>query len=198
MTPSRAALLVVDVQRDFCPGGVLPVERGDKVVPALNRIIGAFEDMGLPIFFTRDWHPPNHISFNGRGGPWPPHCVQGTRGAEFHPDLLIPPDAKIISKGNNPQLEAYSSFQGTGLEARLRRAGVDEIFLGGLTTDYCVKESVIDARRGGFSVEVLRDCIRPVDVKPGDGARALKEMLKAGAKLTTSSEAIKRLASTQQ
>jgi nicotinamidase/pyrazinamidase len=192
------ALLVVDVQQDFCPGGALAVEHGDEVVPCLNRTIETFERLGLPVFFTRDWHPPNHISFKAQGGPWPPHCIQGTKGVEFHPDLKVPPHAAIISKGDNPTIEAYSGFQGTNLEARLRRAGVGEVFLGGLTTDYCVKESALDARRGGFAVSVLADCIRAVDAKPGDGARALIEMQRAGANLTTSSEAIKRLASTQQ
>ena len=194
----RAALVVVDVQRDFCPGGALAVRYGDQVVPRLNRTVEAFEKAGFPLFFTRDWHPPNHISFRSRGGPWPPHCVQGSRGAGFHPDLLVPEGAVIISKGDEPSKEAYSGFQGTDLEARLKRLGVEQVFVGGLATDYCVKETALDARRAGFAVEVLKDCVRPVDVRPGDGAKALKEMRKAGAKLTTSSKALDRLASTQQ
>jgi nicotinamidase/pyrazinamidase len=185
-------LLVVDVQNDFCPGGALAVKKGDKVVPRLNKAIAAFARAGLPIFFTRDWHPPNHISFRDQGGIWPPHCVQGTIGAGFHPDLAIPDGATIISKGDKPSAEAYSGFQGTDLERRLKRAGVKEVFLGGLATDYCVKESCLDALQRSFRVNVLRDCVMAVNVKPGDGAKALREMRRAGAKLTTSQAAIKR------
>ncbi len=188
----------MDVQNDFCPGGALAVEHGDEVIPGLNRIIGFFEVQGLPIFYSRDWHPPNHISFKAQGGVWPPHCVQGTSGAEFHPRLRVLPGAVVISKGDNPLAEAYSTFQGTDLEVRLKKLGIDEIFLGGLTTDYCVRDSTLDARRGGFSVVILEDCTKPVNVKPGDGARALADIGKSGAIITTVSEAIKRLASTQQ
>jgi len=194
----RAALLVVDLQRDFCSGGALPVKNGDQVVPEINRIINGFDRHSLPIFFTRDWHPPNHISFKSQGGNWPPHCVQGSTGAEFHPALRIPLGAAVISKGDVPKEEAYSGFRGTDLETRLRKLGVEEIVLCGLTTDYCVKESALDALRAGFKVSVVRDCIRAVDVKPGDGAMALSAMKKAGAKITASSSVIKQLASTQQ
>ena len=194
----RPALVVVDVQVDFCPGGALAVKNGDEVVPGLNRVIEAFERRSLPIFFTRDWHPADHISFRSRGGAWPPHCVQGTPGAEFQPSLKVPAAAVIISKGSSRDVEAYSGFQGTDLEERLRRLGVDEIFLGGLTTDYCVRESTLDARKAGFSVTVMKDCTRAVDTRTGDGDRALADMRKAGAKLATSSEALKRLAGTQQ
>jgi nicotinamidase/pyrazinamidase len=189
---------VVDVQVDFCPGGALAVDHGDDVVPGINKTVDAFERLGLPLFFTRDWHPPNHISFKAQGGAWPPHCVQGTKGAEFHPDLGVPSGAVIISKGNKPSAEAYSGFQGTDLEARLKRLGVDEVFLGGLTTDYCVKETALDARRAGFAVDVLEDCVRAVDSKPGDRGRALAEMRRGGASMTTSSAVIRLLASTQQ
>lgn len=193
----RLALIVVDVQVDFCPGGALAVRFGDQVVPRLNSAIRNFEGSGLPVFFTRDWHPPDHVSFRSEGGPWPPHCVQGSPGAEFHPGLCVPPDAVVISKGDRPSEEAYSGFQGTDLEARLKKLGVAELFIGGLATDYCVKETALDALRGGFSVEVLEDCIRPVDVRPGDGAKALLEMQKAGAGLTTSPKAVERLAGAQ-
>ena len=186
-------LLVVDVQNDFCPGGALAVKNGDKVVPRLNKTIGAFAKAGRPIFFTRDWHPSNHISFRDQGGIWPPHCVQGTIGASFHPDLFIPRGATIISKGDKPNVEAYSGFQGTDLQSRLKKAGVGEIFLGGLATDYCVKESCLDAIRAGFRVNVLKDGVKAVNVKSGDGARALKEMRGAGANLITSQNAIKRI-----
>ena len=191
------ALLVVDVQRDFCPGGALAVKGGDEVVPGINRVIEWFERAGLPIFFTRDWHPPNHISFRGQGGPWPPHCVQGTAGAGFHPLLRIPPGAVVISKGDDPRAEAYSGFQGTDLEGRQKGMGVDTIFIAGLTTDYCVRESTLDARHAGFGVEVMRDCIRAVNLRPEDGERAVSDMRSAGATLTTSSDVIKKLASTQ-
>jgi len=152
----------------------------------------------LPIFFTRDWHPADHVSFRSRGGIWPPHCVQGTPGAEFEPGLIIPKAAVVVSKGDSKDEEAYSGFQGTGLGERLKRLHVDAIFLGGLTTDYCVRESALDARKAGFSVIVIRDCTRAVDVRQGDGERALADMLRAGAKLAESSDVIRRLASTQQ
>jgi nicotinamidase/pyrazinamidase len=168
------------------------------VVPRLNRVIELFERQSLPIFFTRDWHPADHISFRSRGGIWPPHCIQGTPGAEFHPGLRIPVAAVIISKGGSRDEEAYSGFQGTDLEERLKSLGVDEIFLGGLATDYCVRESTLDARKVGFSVTVMEDCTRAVDAKPGDGDRALAEMRRMGAKLVASSEVIRRVASTQQ
>jgi nicotinamidase/pyrazinamidase len=188
----------VDVQNDFCPGGALAVKNGNKVVPRLNKDIAAFAKAGLPIFFTRDWHPPNHISFRNQGGIWPPHCIQGTIGAGFHPDLDIPRGATIISKGDKPSAEAYSGFQGTDLESRLKKAEVKEIFLGGLATDYCVRESCLDALRAGFKVNVLKDCVKAVNVKPGDGARAFKEMRGAGANLTTSQTAIRRLGVTHR
>jgi nicotinamidase/pyrazinamidase len=194
MNHTKAALIVVDVQRDFCPEGALAVNDGDKVVPLLNEVVEAFSKAGLPIYFTRDWHPPNHISFTSQGGPWPQHCVQDTLGAEFHPDLKVLPGAIIISKGDKPMVEAYSGFQGTRLEGALKEAGVEELFIGGLTTDYCVRESVKDARSAGFGVSVLDDCVRAVDVKEGDGAKALDEMEKMGARLTNSSEAINLLA----
>ena len=168
------------------------------MVPRLNRVIEAFEHRGLPIFFTRDWHPDDHISFRSRGGIWPPHCVQRTSGAEFHPDLRIPATTVIISKGSSRDAEAYSGFQGTDLEERLKRLRVDKIYLGGLTTDYCVRESALDARKAGFSVTVIEDCTRAIDAKPGDGDRAFADMRRAGAKLATSSEVVRQMASTQQ
>ena len=194
----RAALLVIDLQRDFCPGGALAVKDGDEVIPGINRIIDIFDRLDLPIFFTRDWHPSNHVSFKSRGGVWPPHCVQGSAGAEFHPALRIPLNAAVISKGDSPKKEAYSGFQGTDLEIQLKRSGVEEIFLCGLATDYCVKESALDALRAGFRVSVIQDCIRAVNVKPGDGEKALSDMKKAGARMTASSSLFKQVASTQQ
>ena len=161
-------------------------------------MVAACERFGIPVYYSRDWHPSNHISFKARGGPWPPHCVQGTSGAEFHPSLSVPLEAIVISKGDDPNAEAYSAFQGSDLEKRLEEAEVDTIILGGLTTDYCVKETTIDARRAGFGVEVLKDCTRAVNVRPKDGEKALAAIQRAGAKLTTAAQAIKQLASTQQ
>lgn len=190
MTPTKAALVVVDVQRDFCPGGSLAVKDGDKVVPRLNKVIEAFSAAGLTIFFTRDWHPQNHMSFKAQGGPWPPHCVQGTSGAQFHPSLNIPKNSVIISKGGKPNQEAYSGFQGTNLAERLNALGVLEIFLGGLTTDYCVKESSLDAIKAGFKVNVLEDCIKAVNVHPKDGELAIHTIVQEGARMISSSDAI--------
>jgi len=186
VTQTKTALVVVDVQRDFCAGGSLAVKDGDKVVPGLNRVINAFTKATLPIFFTRDWHPPNHMSFKARGGPWPQHCVQGTQGAEFLRNLKVPSNAVIVSKGTDSDLEAYSGFQGTDLGRRLKELGVEKIILGGLTTDYCVRESTLDALAIGLKVDVLEDCIRGVNVRPGDAERALREIVTKGAKLTSS------------
>lgn len=192
------ALIVVDVQNDFCPGGALGVAGGDQVVGPLNRTIDAFIKAGLPVFFTRDWHPTNHISFNSRGGPWAPHCIQGTKGAEFHPDLLVPSSATVVSKGGNSDREAYSGFQGTDLAERLTGLGVREVVLGGLTTDYCVKQTAADAIQAGLRVRIMEDSIKPVDLHRGDGEKALSQLRQQGATISTSSEEIRRLASTQQ
>jgi len=193
----RAALLVVDLQRDFCPGGALAVKDGDSFVPKVNKVIAAFERASLPVFFTRDWHPPNHVSFRGRGGIWPPHCVQGTPGAGFHPSLKLPLDAVIVSKGDDPGTEAYSGFQGTDLEARLKQLKVAKVVLCGLATDYCVKETARDARRARFAVDVMRDCIRAVNAKAGDGEKAVSAMRRMGAKFTTSTAVARKLESAE-
>ncbi|GAB6065392.1 nicotinamidase [Aquifex pyrophilus] len=178
----RDALIVVDMQKDFMPGGALPVPDGDKIIPVLNEYIKLFEEKGLPVFFTRDWHPPNHISFKGHGGIWPPHCVQNTEGAKFHEELYIPKDNKfIISKGTSQDFDAYSGFQGTILESLLRERGVRRIFVGGVATDYCVKNTVIGGLNLGFEAIVLEDAIKGVDVNPGDVERAIEEMLLRGA-----------------
>ncbi len=178
----RDALVVVDVQRDFMPGGALPVPRGDEVVPVLNEYIALFEKRGLPVFLTRDWHPEDHISFQGYGGIWPPHCVQGTEGAEFHPDLRIPSDNKfVISKGTSRDFDAYSGFQGTVLESLLRERGVRRVYVGGVATDYCVKNTVLGALNLGFQAVLLLDAVRGVDLNPGDVERAVEHMLSEGA-----------------
>ncbi|SHK23125.1 nicotinamidase [Thermocrinis minervae] len=179
---SRDALIVVDMQVDFMPGGALPVPEGDKIVPRLNEYIKAFSSMGLPVFFTRDWHPEDHISFKGHGGVWPPHCVQDTPGAQFHPDLFIPLDNKfIVSKGTSRDFDAYSGFQGTVLDQLLRERGVKRIFVGGVATDYCVKNTVIGGLNLGYTTFLLLDAIKGVDVNPGDSEKAIQEMLERGA-----------------
>ncbi|KYH42764.1 MAG: hypothetical protein AYL33_000860 [Candidatus Bathyarchaeota archaeon B63] len=179
---SEDALIIVDVQRDFCSGGALPVPEGEKIIPTLNRYIKKFSEAGALIIATRDWHPPNHVSFVKYGGPWPPHCVQGTPGAEFHPDLKLPRNIKIVSKATSADKEAYSGFNGTGLGAELRKAGIRRVFVGGLATDYCVKSTVLDALSLGFETVLLLDAIKGVNVNPGDSEKAINEMLKRGAR----------------
>lgn len=178
-------LLVTDIQNDFLPGGSLAVAGGDEVVPVLNRYIGEFVAHALPVYATRDWHPPQHCSFHAQGGPWPVHCVTGTHGAEFATTLTLPPDTTVISKAILPEREAYSSFEGTDLDSRLRATGIRRLFIGGLATDYCVLNTVRDARRLGYEVLVLADAIRAVDVQPGDGQRAEAEMASLGARRIT-------------
>jgi nicotinamidase/pyrazinamidase len=175
------ALVVVDVQNDFLPGGALAVPRGDDVVPALNRIAAAFGERGLPVVASRDWHPADHCSFRSRGGPWPPHCIAGTAGAELSPGLSLPAGAVVVSKAAAADRDAYSAFEGTDLDDRLRRAGVARVFVGGLATDYCVLQTVLDARRAGYHVVLLADATRPVEVRPGDGDEAIRQMVLAGA-----------------
>jgi nicotinamidase/pyrazinamidase len=179
------ALLVVDAQLDFLPGGRLAVPGGDAVVPVLNAYIAAFVRRGLPVFATRDWHPPDHCSFGERGGPWPPHCVAHSDGARFAPLLDLPCAVTIVSKATEADRDAYSGFEGTDLDRLLRAAGVRRLFVGGLATDYCVLNTVRDARRLGYEVRLLADAIRAVDVRPGDGARAIAQMRELGAADTT-------------
>ncbi|MBW8372319.1 MAG: nicotinamidase [Thiobacillus sp.] len=175
------ALLIVDVQNDFLPGGSLAVPQGDAIIPILNRYIDVFMSQGLPVYATRDWHPERHCSFRAQGGPWPPHCVADTHGAEFSAALTLPPAATVISKATAAERDAYSGFQGTYLDSRLRAAGVRRLFVGGLATDYCVLNSVRDALRLGYEVLLLTDAIRAVDVRTGDGQRAEAEMARLGA-----------------
>lgn len=177
------ALMVVDVQRDFLPGGSLAVPDGDKVVAPLNAYIAAFESQHLPIFMTRDWHPADHCSFKSAGGPWPPHCVRDTPGAQWADGLEVISDARIVSKATDAAIEAYSGFSGTSLLALLRQLDVHRLFIGGLATDYCVHDSVLDARSRGFDVVVLADAVRGINAEPGDETRAIREMLANGATL---------------
>src|SRR5262245_21398297 len=184
--PSKDALIVVDVQNDFCPGGALAVKDGDQVVPALNRYIDKFTRAGLPIFATRDWHPAKTSHFITGGGPWPPHCIQGSQGAQFHPDLKLPPDTVVVSAGMGSDEDGYSGFlgrddSGVKLVDRLRQRGIERIFVGGLATDYCVKHTVLDGLKEGLEVVLLTDSVRGVNLKPGDSASAIEEMLRAGA-----------------
>jgi nicotinamidase/pyrazinamidase len=187
------ALIVVDVQADFLPGGALGVPHGDAVVAPLNRLIDAWSARGFPLYFTRDWHPADHCSFAAQGGPWPVHCVAGTPGAEFSPALHIPSSAKVVSKAVRADEEAYSVFKGTGLLHELRTAGVTRIVLGGLATDYCVRYSGADALAAGIDVVVLQDAVCAVDVHPGDGDRALRELTSAGAELATCDQSLAQL-----
>jgi nicotinamidase/pyrazinamidase len=172
----RDALIVVDVQNDFCPGGALGVNEGDRIIPIINRLIPWFDH----VVSTRDWHPADHLSFTTQpefiDRSWPPHCVAGTSGARFHPDLQIPDHAVIVSKGTDPEMEAYSGFQGTNLKLELQEWGVTRIFIAGLATDYCVKSTALDALSAGFKTVVLEDAVRGVDVPPGSAVAALDEM----------------------
>lgn len=182
------ALLVVDVQNDFLPGGRLAVPHGDAVVPVLNRYLALFVRYKLPVYASRDWHPANHCSFRDQGGPWPPHCLAGTPGAAFVADLALPADATVISKADTPERDAYSAFSGTDLDSRLKAARVRRLFVGGLATDYCVLNTVKDALALGYAVTLLNDAVRAVDAAPGDGEGALEEMRRLGARLVTAEE----------
>ncbi len=188
------ALLIIDVQKDFLPGGALPVSNGDQVIEPLNRWIRHFHAAGLLIIATRDWHPPGHCSFEGTckgpegespAAPWPVHCVAGTEGAEFPPQLELPEETLVIPKGMQPDQEAYSAFQGTELARRLHKRGIERLFVGGLATDYCVLETVLDALREGFQVFLIQDAVRAVNRQAGDGGRAIRRMREAGALLVS-------------
>jgi len=180
------ALVVVDVQNDFCPGGSLAVPDGDSVVPVLNRYAERFDAQGAAVFASRDWHPPRTKHFAAYGGIWPPHCVQGTAGAAPHPALVLPARTQVVSKGMDPEEDAYSCFQaraeqGADFASLLAAREIQRLFVGGLATDYCVKATALDALRAGLPVVVLQDAVRAVDVTPGDGARALADLAAAGA-----------------
>lgn len=184
----KKALIVVDLQIDFCPGGSLAVPGGDEVVPVINSLIPVFEIK----VYTRDWHPKNHISFSEkpqfRDNSWPEHCVANTRGADFHPDLIFDLNVLIIDKATDPETEAYSGFQGTNLSKTLKRLDVDTVYITGLATDYCVKATALDAVREGFKVFLVKDACRGVDSPPGSVQQALEEMEKNGIQIITSAE----------
>jgi nicotinamidase/pyrazinamidase len=175
------ALLIVDVQRDFLPGGSLAVPAGDAVIEPLNRYIAEFRQHGFPVIATRDWHPPDHCSFAAQGGIWPSHCVAGTAGATFAETLQLPPLGEVVSKGTDSAREAYSGFEGTELHANLNANRIHRLFIGGLATDYCVLKTVKDALRLGYHVLLLEDAVRAVNIQPHDGAQALQEMRRLGA-----------------
>jgi len=189
---SSHALLVVDVQNDFCPGGALGVKGGDTIIPAINRIIPLFDHVVL----SRDWHPDDHCSFADDpkfvDKSWPPHCVAGTHGAEFHTDLEIPDDAEIISKAVHSDREAYSGFQGTHMTEWLKKRGVDMIYICGLATDYCVRFSVLDAIHQGFKARVVIDAVKGIDVPEGSERQAIDDMVRAGAECVKSSHLIRK------
>lgn len=178
----KRALIVVDVQNDFCPGGALAVAQGDQVVAPLNKLIEEFLERGEPVFKSRDWHPEKTAHFTAYGGTWPVHCVQNTPGAEFHPQLIDDLHIRVISKGLGDE-DTYSAFDSTDLALQLRRLGIEEVWVGGLATDYCVKHTVLDGLKEGFRVKALEDAMRPVELKSGDGERAIVEMRNAGAEI---------------
>lgn len=182
------ALLVVDVQNDFLPGGSLAVPVGDRVVAPLNRCIARFEARGLPVVATRDWHPAAHCSFVDQGGLWPPHCIAETAGAAFAPELRLPAGTLVVSKARGVERDAYTGFDDTDLEPWLRALAVERIFVGGLATDYCVLHTVLAALAADFQAVLLTDAVAAIDRTPGDGERAIVSMQRSGARLVRSEE----------
>lgn len=175
------ALLLVDVQRDFLPGGALGVPDGDAVIAPLNDYLARARRTGAAVVASRDWHPADHCSFHAQGGPWPSHCIAGTPGAELAPELRLPLQTRVVDKATRSDRDAYSAFQDTGLAQALKSRGIRRLAVGGLATDYCVLRTVLDALSAGFQVVVLEDAIRAVDVNPGDGEKAKEQMRRAGA-----------------
>ena len=188
----KTALILVDIQNDFCPEGALAVTDGDAVVAPANQLIDYFEKKQWPIILTRDWHPVDHISFQENGGIWPVHCVAETPGAAFHPDLKIPENAIYINKATETETEAYSGFNGTELESILKKQGISRLVIAGLATDYCVKLTVVDAKKLGIETIVVKEGIRAVNIKPEDGVNAIAEMENSGAKMMTVAEILNR------
>jgi nicotinamidase/pyrazinamidase len=182
---SKDALIIADIQNDFLPGGALPVPKGDEIIPVLNEYAKIFSKTKAKIIASRDWHPSNHVSFTAQSGRWPPHCVQETEGANFHPDLKLPKGTEINSKATDPAKEAYSVFVDTGLAEALKSQGVTRVFVGGLATDYCIVNTVCDALKLGYEAVLLADATRGINVEPGDVDRAIELMLKSGAKQVT-------------
>ena len=187
------ALLVVDLQNDFLPGGALGIAGGDRIIEPLNRLLQAWRARGLPTVLSRDWHPPAHCSFAAQGGPWPEHCVAGTKGAEFSERLAVAPTDAVISKATRQDRDAYSALDGTPLAARLRESGTTRLFIGGLATDYCVRATGLDARAAGLDVVVLDDAVCAVNLQADDGQRALAELAAAGCTLTSTGEVLRTM-----
>lgn len=184
----KDALIIVDVQNDFCPGGSLAVEGGDTVAESLSTIAAHFRLKGARIYATQDWHPEKHTSFKAQGGPWEPHCVQGTQGAEIHASLRLPIGTSVVRKGADLSTDAYSGFVDSTLEAQLRRVGIERLFVGGLATEFCVLHTVLDARSRNFETHLITDAVAAMEVEKGDGEQAVKKMTDAGAKTTTMAE----------
>lgn len=185
---SGDALLIVDMQNDFLPGGSLAVPGSEQIIPVLNRYIEKFNAHGNPIYLTRDWHPPDHFSFKPQGGPWPVHCMAGSYGAEFSASLSLPEKFEIVSTGFLRDREGYSGFEETDLQAKLERAGIRRLFVCGLATDYCVLNTVLEALKLGYTVFLLQDAVRAVNVDPGDGDKALQAMRQQGTIMVTLDE----------
>ncbi len=199
MTKNRA-LIIVDVQNDFCPGGALPVPEGDRVAAPLGQLAACFVEAGMPVYASRDWHPEQTGHFQKDGGSWPVHCVRESAGAAFHPALRLPQTAVILSKGIDPQADGYSAFdgrnaQGLSLMELLTAAAARHLYIGGLATDYCVRATVLEALERGFGVSLLVDCIAGVEVQPGDSCRAVEEMQQAGAGVIRADTLLSELAS---
>lgn len=182
---SNDALIVTDIQMDFLMGGALPVKEGNQVIPVLNEYLKIFKNVNAKIVASRDWHPQNHMSFKTHGGPWPVHCVQNTQGANFHPALKLPEGTIIVSKATDPTKEAYSVFDSTDLADTLKTLGVTNVFVGGLATEYCILNTVLDAIKLGFGAVVLADATRGINVETNDVNKALDVMMKNGAKQAT-------------
>ncbi|HDQ00073.1 MAG TPA: nicotinamidase [bacterium] len=183
---NQPALLIVDLQNDFCPGGALGVEGGDLIVPIINRYAEWFQNKGLPIFVSRDWHPEETKHFKQHGGPWPVHCVRNTKGAEFYQDFMLPENAIILSKGTDPEKHGYSVFDAHDSENRpfielLKNKKVNELYIAGLATDYCVRMTSLDALKNGFGINVLIDAVKGVD--PKDSQKAIEEIKSMGGNL---------------
>ena len=196
--PEKAALLIVDVQNDFCPGGALQIHDGDRVIAPLNRAALLFRAAARPVLASRDWHPPQTRHFRDFGGDWPVHCVAGTKGAKFHPALRLPPETIILSKGIDPELDGYSAFEGVSPDGRqlaelLTELGVQRLYIGGLATDYCILATTLEARQRGLAVTVLTDAIAAVESLPGDTNAALAKMRSAGAQLASVADLPNRL-----
>lgn len=196
--PEKAALLIVDVQNDFCPGGALQIRDGDRVIAPINRAAQLFRAAALPVLASRDWHPPQTHHFREFGGDWPVHCVAGTTGADFHPDLRLSEGTMILSKGIDPALDGYSAFEAISADGRqlaelLAEMGVQRLYIGGLATDYCVLATTLEARQRGLAVTVLTDAVAGVELLPGDTVAALARMTAAGAQLANVADLPNRL-----